>query len=52
MKPGAKYEVVIPPELAYGDRGAGDRITPNSTLVFDIELLEVQGAENSEKTTQ
>ena len=44
MKPGGKLEVVIPPELAYGDRGAGERILPNSTLVFDIELLEVQAA--------
>jgi len=42
MKPGGKLEVVIPPELAYGDRGAGERISPNSTLVFDIELLEVK----------
>ncbi len=42
MKPGAKYEVVIPPQLAYGERGAGQRIQANSTLVFDIELLEVQ----------
>lgn len=42
MKPGAKYEVVIPPEHAYGDRGAGEQILPNSTLVFDIELIEVQ----------
>lgn len=48
MKPGAKYEVVIPPELAYGERGAGDRITPNSTLVFDIELVDIQAAEGSD----
>ena len=45
MKPGSKVEVVIPPELAYGQRGAGEIITPNSTLVFDIELLEVKSAE-------
>ena len=48
MKPGGKFEVVIPPELAYGDRGAGELITPNSTLVFDIELLEVQAVAEAE----
>lgn len=42
MKPGAKYTVVIPPELAYGDRGAGDKIGPNSTLAFDVELLDIE----------
>lgn len=51
MKPGAKYEVVIPPDLAYGERGAGDRILPNSTLVFDIELLEVQADEAAAEET-
>jgi FKBP-type peptidyl-prolyl cis-trans isomerase FklB len=39
MKPGAKWRVVMPPELAYGDKGAGKHIGPNETLVFEIEYL-------------
>jgi FKBP-type peptidyl-prolyl cis-trans isomerase FklB len=41
MPAGAKWQVVIPPSLAYGDRGAGPIIEPGSTLVFEIELIEV-----------
>ncbi|HHH39590.1 MAG TPA: FKBP-type peptidyl-prolyl cis-trans isomerase [Sedimenticola sp.] len=41
MKPGARWKVFIPPELAYGSRGAGDLIGPNEALVFDLELIEV-----------
>jgi FKBP-type peptidyl-prolyl cis-trans isomerase FklB len=41
MPKGAKWEVVIPAELAYGDQQAGPLITPGSTLVFEIELLDV-----------
>jgi FKBP-type peptidyl-prolyl cis-trans isomerase FklB len=41
MKPGAKWEVVMPPELAYGEKGAGKNIGPNETLIFEIELLRV-----------
>jgi FKBP-type peptidyl-prolyl cis-trans isomerase FklB len=41
MKPGAKWKVVIPPELAYGAKGAGTRIGPNETLIFDLELIKV-----------
>ncbi|HEB95714.1 MAG TPA: FKBP-type peptidyl-prolyl cis-trans isomerase [Sedimenticola thiotaurini] len=39
MKPGAKWQVVMPPELAYGSKGAGTAIGPNETLLFEIELL-------------
>lgn len=39
MSVGSKWQVYIPPELAYGERGAGAAIGPNSTLIFDIELL-------------
>ncbi len=42
MAEGAKWEVVIPPQLAYGAQGAGDAIGPNETLVFVIELIEVK----------
>ena len=42
MKVGDKWQLFIPPELAYGERGAGNKIGPNSTLIFDIELLEIK----------
>ena len=43
MNEGSHWRLFIPPELAYGDRGAGGgRIPPNSVLIFDIELLEVK----------
>jgi FKBP-type peptidyl-prolyl cis-trans isomerase FklB len=42
MQEGDKWQIVIPPELAYGEQGAGTVIGPNETLVFEIELIEVK----------
>jgi len=39
MNVGSKYQVYVPAELAYGEKGAGHSIEPNETLIFDIELL-------------
>jgi len=44
MKPGAKYKLFIPPDLAYGERGAGSKVGANSTLIFEVELLSVEGS--------
>lgn len=45
MPVGSKWQVFIPAAMAYGERGAGPDIGPNSTLVFDIELMEIKKAE-------
>ena len=42
MKVGAIWEVVIPPDLGYGDRGSPPRIGPNEVLVFKIELIDIK----------
>jgi FKBP-type peptidyl-prolyl cis-trans isomerase FklB len=42
MKVGSKWQVVIPPELGYGEQGAGGAIGPNATLVFEVELISIQ----------
>ena len=41
MTVGSKWRLFIPADLAYGDRGAGGAIGPNTTLIFDVELLEI-----------
>ncbi|RWX46630.1 FKBP-type peptidyl-prolyl cis-trans isomerase FklB [Candidatus Electrothrix marina] len=50
MTPGSKYTLYLPPELAYGDRGAPPAIEPGALLIFDVELVEiVKGGDKQEE---
>ena len=42
MKVGGRRRLTVPPELGYGDKGAGSVIPPGATLIFDVDLLEVE----------
>ena len=51
MAPGAKYVVYIPSDLGYGLRGAGDKVKPGETLVFEMELVAVEPVSNKAIST-
>ena len=42
MKEGDKWQLTVPSKLAYGERGAGDKIGPNTVLIFDVELIAIE----------
>jgi FKBP-type peptidyl-prolyl cis-trans isomerase FklB len=42
MKEGSKWQLFIPPDLAYGEKGAGRDIGPNATLIFEVELVSIK----------
>jgi hypothetical protein len=52
MKEGDKWQLFIPSKLAYGESGAGGKIGPNATLIFDIELISIQKPEEAEKPAE
>jgi len=43
MPVGSKWQLFVPSALAYGDRGNGRSIGPNAALIFEVELLSIQG---------
>jgi hypothetical protein len=45
MPVGSKWQLFLPPDLAYGERSAGPDITPNSTLIFEVELVSIKPPE-------
>jgi FKBP-type peptidyl-prolyl cis-trans isomerase len=51
MPVGSKWQVFVPSSLAYGERGAGNVIAPNSTLIFEIELVGIQDSPPAAKAT-
>jgi FKBP-type peptidyl-prolyl cis-trans isomerase len=50
MPVGSKWQLFVPAELGYGNRGAGGEIGPDATLIFEVELLSIQGKDKSEVT--
>jgi FKBP-type peptidyl-prolyl cis-trans isomerase len=49
MPVGSKWQLFVPSDLAYGERAPGPEIAPNSTLIFEVELLSIQGKSDDKK---
>jgi len=49
MPVGSKWQLFVPPDLAYGDRGAGADIGPEATLIFEVELMSIEKKDAAEK---
>lgn len=52
MPVGSKWQLFLPSDLAYGDRGAGADIGPNATLIFEVELLSIQSKDQAQPPAQ
>jgi FKBP-type peptidyl-prolyl cis-trans isomerase FklB len=52
MPVGSKWQLFLPADLAYGDRGAGADIGPGATLIFEVELLSIQAKNPDQKQDQ
>lgn len=52
MKEGSKWQLFIPADLAYGERGAGQQIGPNAALIFEVELISIQAAAEKKETKE
>ena len=49
MPVGSKWQLFVPADLAYGDRGAGADIGPGATLIFEVELVSIQDKSQEKK---
>jgi FKBP-type peptidyl-prolyl cis-trans isomerase FklB len=51
MPVGSKWQLFVPSDLAYGERAPGGTIGPNSTLIFEVELISIQPKDTKQGTT-